>query len=47
MTKMPMDILFEIFARLEPIDLLHLSRAAKDLRNILIAPDVNFLWEMV
>ena len=47
MTEMPIDILFEIFGKLEPIDLLHLSRANKDLRAILIASAANFLWEMV
>ena len=47
MTAMPIDILFEIFCQLEPVDLLHLSRATKDLRNILIASDANFVWEMV
>jgi len=47
MTEMPMDVLFEIFGRLEPVDLLHLSRATKSLRSILIAPNANFLWKMV
>jgi hypothetical protein len=47
MTEMPLEILFEIFAQLEPDDLLHLSRANKDLRNILINSNANFLWKMV
>jgi F-box domain len=47
MTEMPIDILFEIFAQLEPVDLLHLSRASKDLRNILITSNANFLWKLV
>ena len=47
MTAMPIDVLFEIFSQLEPVDLLHLSRATKDLRKILIASGANFVWEMV
>ena len=47
MQEMPMDILFEAFVHLEPADLLHLSRASKDLRNILIASNAIFLWKLV
>jgi hypothetical protein len=46
MTEMPIDILFEMFAQLELVDL-HLSRASKDLRNILITSNANFLWKLV
>jgi hypothetical protein len=47
MTEMPMEISFEIFAQLEPVDLLHLSRASKGLRSILIASNANILWKLV
>lgn len=47
MTEMPMDISFEIFAQLEPVDLLHLSRASKGLRSILITSNANILWKLV
>jgi len=46
-TEMPMDILFEIFCQLEPIDLLHLSRASKTLRGILVAKDIVHIWKKV
>jgi len=46
-TEMPMDILFEIFCQLEPIDLLHLSRASKSLRGILVAENIIYIWKMV
>ena len=47
MTKMPIDILFEVFGQLEPVDLLHLSRATKELRAILITSNATFLWKRV
>jgi len=45
LTEILLDILFEVFGQLEPVDLLHLSRATKDLRIILITS--IFLWKMV
>ncbi|KAG6807304.1 hypothetical protein H0H92_008053, partial [Tricholoma furcatifolium] len=47
MAEMPLDILFEMFSHLEPVDLLHLSRANKFLRNMLMNRRVNFLWKQV
>ena len=47
MTKMPIDILFEVFSQLEPVDLLHLSRATKELRAMLITSNATFLWKRV
>ncbi|KAF8163575.1 hypothetical protein B0H34DRAFT_695953 [Crassisporium funariophilum] len=44
--EMPMDILLEIFSQLQPVDLLHLSRANKDLRSILLSSGSAFLWTM-
>jgi len=46
-TEMPMDILLEIFCQLEPVDLLHLSRASKSLRGILVANNIEYIWKMV
>ncbi len=47
MTEMPVDILLEIFCRLEPIDLLHLSRASKSLHSLLLATNIVYIWKMV
>lgn len=47
MTEMPVDILLEIFSRVEPLDLLQLSRATKALRGIITSPNVAFLWKTV
>ncbi|KAJ7775181.1 hypothetical protein B0H16DRAFT_1408474 [Mycena metata] len=44
-TEMPLDILFEIFSELLPVDLLHLSRASKALRAILLRKSSIFLWK--
>lgn len=47
MTEMPMDVLYEIFASLEPIDLLHMSWASKTLNAIIMSKSARFLWERV
>ena len=47
MTEMPVDILVEIFSQLQPIDLLHVSRATKDLRAIVLGPHAKYLWVQV
>ena len=47
MTEMPVDILLEIFSRLEPIDLLHLSRASKILHNLLTSSNSTYIWRLV
>lgn len=36
LTEAPLDVLFEIFGKLNPIDLLYLARTTKALRNILM-----------
>jgi hypothetical protein len=46
-TKMPLDVLYEVFGQLEPVDLLHLSQATKNLRAILLASTATFLWTRV
>ncbi|EIW87300.1 hypothetical protein CONPUDRAFT_161870 [Coniophora puteana RWD-64-598 SS2] len=43
--SMPLDILFEIFGRLTPPDLLHLSRTTKPLRCILMHRSAVFVWK--
>ncbi|KAF9070945.1 hypothetical protein BDP27DRAFT_1219832 [Rhodocollybia butyracea] len=40
----PLDIVFEIFAYLHPLDLLRLSRATKELRCILINKSSEHVW---
>ncbi|KAJ7085781.1 hypothetical protein B0H15DRAFT_846352 [Mycena belliarum] len=44
-TEMPLDILFEIFSQLYPVDLLSLSRASKALRAIVLRKSVAFIWK--
>ena len=46
-TEMPVDILLEIFSNLEPIDLLHLSRASRSLRNLLTSNNTAYIWKLV
>ncbi|KAF9534656.1 hypothetical protein CPB83DRAFT_842691 [Crepidotus variabilis] len=45
LVEMPMDILFEIFNQLEPVDLLHLSRTTKAFRNILMSKASASVWK--
>jgi hypothetical protein len=47
MTEMPLDVLFEIFGCLEPIDLLNLSWANKSLNDLIMGKAGRFLWEDV
>lgn len=42
--EMPMDVLYEIFGCLEPLDLLHLSWSSKHLRSIVMGTSARFLW---
>jgi len=46
-TEMPLDILLEVFSNLEPIDLLHLSRASQSLRKILTSTNTAYIWKLV
>ncbi|KAF8907452.1 hypothetical protein CPB85DRAFT_1391918 [Mucidula mucida] len=45
MTDTPLDVLFEIFSYLDPIDLLRISRTTKDLRQLLMSKSSAFIWE--
>ncbi|TFK90033.1 hypothetical protein K466DRAFT_485512 [Polyporus arcularius HHB13444] len=45
MPKMPLDVLFEIFAFLHPRDLLNLARTTKDFRAFLMSRDTAKFWE--
>lgn len=47
MTEIPLDTLHEIFRKLEPVDLLHLSRASKSLRTIVMEKSARYIWEEV
>jgi len=47
MNEMPVDVQLEIFCLLEPVDLLHLSRASKSLRKLLLANNVLYIWKLV
>lgn len=42
---MPLDVLFDIFCLLLPLDILRLSRATKSLRNILMDCSAVFVWK--
>ncbi|KAG1800415.1 uncharacterized protein HD556DRAFT_1265557 [Suillus plorans] len=42
--SLPLDILFEIFGRLLPLDLLHLSRTTKALRSVLMHRSSTTVW---
>ncbi|KAL1727638.1 hypothetical protein EV714DRAFT_286358 [Schizophyllum commune] len=44
--NLPLDILFEIFRHLNPVDLLHLARVNKFLRATLLRKDWKPLWEI-
>ncbi|KAF8186380.1 hypothetical protein BJ912DRAFT_462918 [Pholiota molesta] len=43
--ELPLDVLFEIFKSLQPLDLLNLSYTAKDLRSILTAEYAASIWK--
>ncbi|KAJ7156998.1 hypothetical protein C8R43DRAFT_411697 [Mycena crocata] len=43
--EMPLDILFEIFSRLDPPDVLRLSRTTKDLRHVLMSRSAISIWK--
>ena len=47
MTEMPVDVLLEIFSHVQPIDLLHLSRATKALRVIITGTNGKLFWKQV
>ncbi|EAU81971.2 hypothetical protein CC1G_09157 [Coprinopsis cinerea okayama7 len=42
--EMPLDLLFEIFGKLDPADVLNLARASKDLRAILMSRSSAMIW---
>jgi len=42
--NMPLDILFEIFGHLHPIDVLHLARTTKSLRHVLMRRSAASIW---
>ncbi|KAH6872033.1 hypothetical protein BKA70DRAFT_294738 [Coprinopsis sp. MPI-PUGE-AT-0042] len=42
---MPLDLLFEIFSKLHPLDLLTLARTAKSLRAVLLDRSAGSLWK--
>ncbi|PPQ71816.1 hypothetical protein CVT24_006206 [Panaeolus cyanescens] len=44
-TEMPLDILFEIFSLLHPLDLLHLARANKVIRAVVLGPNALVIWK--
>ncbi|THU81981.1 hypothetical protein K435DRAFT_766953, partial [Dendrothele bispora CBS 962.96] len=43
-TEMPLDVIFEIFGHLEPLDILRLSRTSRDLRNLLTSRSSEHVW---
>jgi F-box domain len=47
MNDMPDDILLEIFSQVEPVDLFHISRATKALRDLITRNNSMFVWQRV
>lgn len=47
MNEMPTDILLEIFSHVEPIDLFHISRTTKTLRDLVTSSNSMFVWKRV
>lgn len=45
LTRMPLDILYEIFGHLHPFDLLHVARTSQGLRAILMTRSSLSVWE--
>jgi hypothetical protein len=45
--ELPLDVLFEIFKSLQPLDLLNLSYTAQELRSILTAEYAASIWKKV
>ncbi|KAF9484668.1 hypothetical protein BDN70DRAFT_872185 [Pholiota conissans] len=45
MTELPLDVLTEIFGHLQPYDLLCVSRASKELRDIVVGENTASLWK--
>ncbi|KAJ6513367.1 hypothetical protein C8R45DRAFT_1068349 [Mycena sanguinolenta] len=43
--EFPLDIVVEIFSYLNPMDLLNLARATKEIRTILMSPSSAFMWK--
>ncbi|TFK56368.1 hypothetical protein OE88DRAFT_1729885 [Heliocybe sulcata] len=43
---MPLDILYEVFQHLQPLDLLHTARTTKALRKILMSRSSKSTWEV-
>ncbi|KAF7977023.1 hypothetical protein HWV62_4974 [Athelia sp. TMB] len=44
--EMPLDVLYEIFENLAPLDLLHLARTTKALRSVLLNKSATTVWKM-
>ncbi|KJA22478.1 hypothetical protein HYPSUDRAFT_139140 [Hypholoma sublateritium FD-334 SS-4] len=42
--EMPIDILFEIFGHLKPLDLVHMARTTKELRALLMSRSSISVW---
>ncbi|KAF7295468.1 F-box domain-containing protein [Mycena indigotica] len=42
--EMPLDVLFEIFSHLDPLDVLNLARTTKTLRNHIMSRSARFIW---
>ncbi|KAF9019844.1 hypothetical protein BDZ89DRAFT_898247, partial [Hymenopellis radicata] len=44
-TEAPLDVLFEVFSNLEPLDLLRMSRTTKTLRSLLMDKSYISVWQ--
>ncbi|KAJ7155902.1 hypothetical protein C8R43DRAFT_998367 [Mycena crocata] len=43
--SLPLDVLFEIFGHLPPVDILHLARTTQDLRRVLMHKSAVSIWK--
>ncbi|KAH8836025.1 hypothetical protein DL96DRAFT_104662 [Flagelloscypha sp. PMI_526] len=42
--ELPLDVLYEIFGHLHPVDLLHLARSTKNLRRVILTKNALSVW---
>ncbi|RDB24012.1 hypothetical protein Hypma_008636 [Hypsizygus marmoreus] len=45
MPSLPLDILFEIFGHLHPLDILHLAQSTREMRAFLMSRSSAFVWK--
>ncbi|KAF8997045.1 hypothetical protein BDQ17DRAFT_1363625, partial [Cyathus striatus] len=46
LTELPLDIFYEILGQLQPVDLLHIARTTKPLRNTVLSRSATASWKL-